>query len=155
MKQNSDVYRGQVNINRRISRLLKTACGIVLLLVALAAVGCSTSEAVNPKIGNLLQTQVNDARIQMVSLTDVEVDPKVTRAHVYFSVLGGPEERDEALAGLQSAAGYLRRELGQRIRLRNTPQLIFHWDPSMERGERISNLLDQLHDESEGSEAES
>ena len=113
------------------------------------------AERIRVHLSNLLQTQVNDARIQMVSLTDVEVDPKVTRAHVYFSVLGGPEERDEALAGLQSAAGYLRRELGQRIRLRNTPQLIFHWDPSMERGERISNLLDQLHDESEGSEAES
>lgn len=112
------------------------------------------AELIRVQLSNLLQTKVNDARVQMVSLTDVEVDPKVTRAHVYFSVLGGPEERDEALAGLQSAAGYLRRELGQRIRLRNTPQLIFHWDPSLERGERISKLLDQIHDESEDSEAE-
>lgn len=112
------------------------------------------AERIRVHLSNLLQTQVNDARVQMVTLTGVEVDPKVTRAHVYFSVLGGPEEKAEALAGLQSASGYLRRELGQRIRLRNTPKLIFHWDPSMERGERISSLLDQLQDESEGSETE-
>jgi ribosome-binding factor A len=112
------------------------------------------AERIRVHLSNLLQTQVNDARVQMVTLTGVEVDPKVTRAHVYFSVLGGSEEKAEALAGLQSASGYLRRELGQRIRLRNTPKLIFHWDPSMERGERISSLLDQLKDESEGSETE-
>ena len=93
---------------------------------------------------DLLQTQVNDPRVEMVTITGVEVTPDTRRADVYFTVLGGPEARDEALAGLESAAGFLRRELGRRIRLRNTPEIVFHWDESFERGERISALLDQL-----------
>lgn len=95
----------------------------------------------------LLQTQVNDPRVRLVTITAVEVTPDATRAHVYITALGSPEEQQEVLAGLQSAASFLRRELGQRIRLRNTPELVFHWDTSLERGERISSLLDQLWDD--------
>ncbi|HEC36279.1 MAG TPA: 30S ribosome-binding factor RbfA, partial [Anaerolineae bacterium] len=100
---------------------------------------------------DLLQTRVNDPRVQMVTITEVDVTPDTRKAHVYFTVLGGPKAQAEALTGLQSAAGFLRRELGQRVRLRNTPQLVFHWDSSMEVGERISSLLDRLQDETEGS----
>jgi ribosome-binding factor A len=74
----------------------------------------------------------------------VEVTPDVTRANVYFSVLGGEEARHEAQEGLRSAAGWLRRELGQHLRLRNIPELIFRYDGSVERGERISAILDEL-----------
>lgn len=95
----------------------------------------------------LLQTQVNDPRVHLVTITAVEVTPDATRAYVYFTALGSPEEREEVMAGLNSAAGFLRREIGQRIRLRNTPELIFQWDVSIERGERISSLLDQLWDD--------
>lgn len=108
------------------------------------------ADLIQVHLTNLLRTQVNDPRIQMVTITGVDVTPDTRRADVYFSVLGSPEAQAEALAGLQSAAGYLRRELGQRIRLKNTPELVFHWDVSLERGERISGLLDTLHDESEG-----
>lgn len=108
------------------------------------------ADLIQVHLTNLLRTQVNDPRIQMVTITGVDVTPDTRRADVYFSVLGGPEAQAEALAGLQSAAGYLRRELGQRIRLKNTPELVFHWDVSLERGERLSGLLDTLHDESEG-----
>ncbi len=95
----------------------------------------------------LLQTQVNDPRVQMITITGVEVTPDTSRAHVYVTALGSAEEQEEAMAGLRSAAGFLRRELGQRIRLRNTPELVFHQDISIERGERISHLLDQLKDD--------
>jgi ribosome-binding factor A len=109
------------------------------------------AELIRVHLSDLLRTQVNDARVRMVTLTGVEVNPTATRAHVYFSVLGEQGQREEALAGLRSAAGYLRRELGQRIRLRNTPELLFEWDASLERGERISDILDQLReDENEG-----
>jgi len=100
----------------------------------------------------LLRTQINDPRVQMVTVTGVEVTPDASRANVYFTVLGGPEEVEETLVGLQSAAGYLRRELGQRLRLRNTPELIFEWDSSLERGERISDILDQLQESREEKE---
>lgn len=80
----------------------------------------------------------------MVTITDVEVSPDAAHAKVYFSTLGGEESREEAREGLESAAGWLRHELGQQLRLRRTPELIFHYDRSVERGERISNILDEL-----------
>lgn len=80
----------------------------------------------------------------MVTITDVEVSPDVSSAKVYFSAIGGDQTREEARKGLESAAGWLRHELGQQIRLRRTPELIFRYDHSLERGERISNILDEL-----------
>ena len=110
------------------------------------------AEIIRTHLADLLQFHVNDPRLEMVTVTGVEVTPDTTRAHVYFSVLGDQEAQSQAKAALQSAAGFLRRELGQRIRLRNTPELVFRWDRSMERGERIAYLLDQLkEDESESS----
>ena len=106
------------------------------------------SEMLRGHLTDLLQTRVNDPRVGLVTITDVEVNADTTQAQVYFSVLGDESDREEAMAGLQSAAGFLRRELGQRVRLRNTPELVFHWDPSLERGERIASLLDRLKDDS-------
>jgi ribosome-binding factor A len=93
---------------------------------------------------DLLERKVNDPRVQMVTITGVKVAPDAVRADVHFSVLGGAEAQAEAQRGLQSAAGWLRRELGHRLRLRNTPQLFFHYDPSLERGEHIESILDGL-----------
>ena len=105
------------------------------------------ADLIRTHLTDLLQKQVNDPRLQMVTITGVEVVPDATRAHVYFTVLGGAERQAEALAALQSAAGFLRRELGGRLRLRHTPELIFHWDASIERGERIAGLIDRLREE--------
>ncbi|MBN1811070.1 MAG: 30S ribosome-binding factor RbfA [Anaerolineae bacterium] len=93
---------------------------------------------------DLLERKISDPRLQMVTITDVAVTSDTTRADVHFSVLGGAEAQAEAQEGLQSAAGWLRRELGHRLRLRNTPQLVFHYDPSLERGEHIASILDEL-----------
>lgn len=102
------------------------------------------SELIQRHLTELLRTRVNDPRVQLVTITDVEVNADTTQAQVYFTTLGGPEAREETLEGLKSANGFLRRELGQGLRLRNIPELIFQWDESFERGERISSLLDQL-----------
>jgi ribosome-binding factor A len=93
---------------------------------------------------DLLTRKVNDPRVRMVTITDVTTTADALRADVHFSVLGGAEAQAEAQAGLESAAGWLRRELGRRLRLRNTPQLVFHYDPSLERGEHIASILDEL-----------
>jgi ribosome-binding factor A len=93
---------------------------------------------------SLLERKVKDPRVEMVTITDVQVTGDASRADVHFSVLGGEEERAEAKDGLKSASGWLRRELGNRLDLRNTPELIFHYDPSLKRGERIANILDDL-----------
>lgn len=92
----------------------------------------------------LLERKASDPRLQMVTITEVVVTSDAARADVHFSVLGGAEAQVEAQQGLDSAAGWLRRELGHRLRLRNTPQLIFHYDPSLEHGEHISSILNEL-----------
>ncbi|MBN1976292.1 MAG: 30S ribosome-binding factor RbfA [Anaerolineae bacterium] len=93
---------------------------------------------------DLLERKVNDPRLQMVTVTGVEVTSDAARATVHFSVLGDSEAQAEAQNGLESAAGWLRRELGRRLRLRNTPQLVFHYDPSLEHGQHIASILDEL-----------
>jgi len=102
------------------------------------------SELIHIRLSNLLERKIKDPRLEMVTITDVEVSPDASRADVYFSALGGDQSREEAKEGLESAAGWLRRELGKQLRLRRTPELIFHYDRSVERGERISNILDDL-----------
>jgi len=102
------------------------------------------SDLIRTHLMDLLGRKANDPRLQMVTITDVTVAPDAIRADVHFSVLGGAEAQTEAQAGLESAAGWLRRELGRRLRLRNTPALIFHYDPSLERGEHIASILDEL-----------
>jgi ribosome-binding factor A len=102
------------------------------------------SELIRGHLMDLLERKINDPRLEMVTITDVVVTPDVVRANVHYSILGGAEAQAEAQAGLESAAGWLRRELGRRLRLRNTPELVFHYDPSLERGEHIASILDEL-----------
>ena len=102
------------------------------------------SDLIRTHLTNLLDRKVNDPRLEMITITDIVVTPDAARADVHFSVLGGVEEQAAAQAGLNSAAGWLRRELGRRLRLRNTPELVFHYDPSLERGEHIAGILKEL-----------
>jgi ribosome-binding factor A len=113
------------------------------------------SDLVRSHLADLLSRKANDPRLRMVTITDVTVTPDARYADVHFSVLGGAEVQAETQAGLESAAGWLRRELGRRLRLRNTPALTFYYDPSLERGEHISSILDKLRiSEDEASEAD-
>jgi len=102
------------------------------------------SDLVRSHLMDLLERKVNDPRLEMVTITDVTVTGDTARADVHYSVLGGPEAVETAQSGLESAAGWLRRELGGRLRLRNTPELVFHYDPSLERGEHIASILNEL-----------
>jgi len=102
------------------------------------------SALIHTHLTDLLERKVHDPRLEMVTVSDVVVTPDVLRADVHFSVLGGTEAQAEAQAGLESAAGWLRRELGRRLRLRNIPELVFHYDTSLERGEHIASILDEL-----------
>ncbi len=106
------------------------------------------SDLIRTHLTDLLRRKANDPRLQMLTITDVVVTPDALRADVYYStfdsVLGGDGTQAGTQAGLESAAGWLRRELGRRLRLRNTPKLVFHYDPSLERGEHIASILDEL-----------
>ncbi|MFW6082533.1 MAG: 30S ribosome-binding factor RbfA [Chloroflexota bacterium] len=102
------------------------------------------SELIQIHLSLLLERRIKDPRLEMVTITGVDVSPDASHAKVYFSAVGGDQSREEAVEGLESASGWLRRELGRTLRLRRIPELNFRYDHSLERGERISNILNEL-----------
>jgi len=92
-------------------------------------------------LSELIMTEVTDPALLGVTVTEVTVDREIEYADVYVHSL---DDRDEVMAGLQRASGFLRRELAVRTRFRKTPVLHFHWDVALERGERIDELLASL-----------
>ena len=101
------------------------------------------AEQIRREIAELVRVEVKDPRVGMVSITDVEVTPDYAHAKVFFSTLAGSQTVDAVLEGLQKASGFLRRELGKRIRIHTTPQLHFVFDQSLERGADLSKLIEQ------------
>ena len=100
------------------------------------------AEQIQRDLAELLRTEVKDPRIGMVTLTDVEVTSDYAHAKVFFTMLGDADQISAATEGLNRAAGFLRHELGHRIKLRSIPQLHFIHDESVERGVRLSQLID-------------
>jgi ribosome-binding factor A len=97
------------------------------------------------EIAVLLTREVKDPRLgTMVSITGVETSPDLRNATVKVSVLGSREETEEAMAGLRHAAGYLRREMAARLKLRQVPELSFRLDRSIEEGARVLELLREI-----------
>ena len=101
------------------------------------------------EISQMLLYGIKDDRVGsgMVSVTDVDVSGDLQHAKIFVSIYGTEEARLETMAGLQAATGYVRGELGQRIRLRRTPEVSFAEDRSFERGSRVLSLLNQLSQE--------
>ena len=102
------------------------------------------SERIRAILSKLLLREVRDPRLHNVTVTEVKLDPELMFADVYVNALGDETRQDEVLSGLESAKGFLRREVGRNIRLRNTPELHFHWDVTLERGEQMNKLLSSL-----------
>jgi ribosome-binding factor A len=107
-------------------------------------------------LAELLATRVRDPRVQLVTLTAVEVSRDLSVAKVFYSVLGEEETQRVAQRGLESVGGFLRGEVGRELRMRNVPALRFHFDATLERGRHIESLLRDLAendvDESGGEE---
>src|ERR671935_1324129 len=87
---------------------------------------------------------LKDPRIGFVTVTGVETSPDLRQARVFVSVLGSESKREQTLYGLASAHGVLQARLASELRLKRTPQLAFEYDPSVERGVRMSQLIDEL-----------
>jgi ribosome-binding factor A len=88
--------------------------------------------------------ELKDPRIGLVTVTAVRTSPDLRHATVYVSVLGSDRKRDRTLAGLEAAHGPLQGRLARELRLKRTPQLAFEYDPSVERGVRMTKLIDEL-----------
>ncbi|MGI9302502.1 MAG: 30S ribosome-binding factor RbfA [Gammaproteobacteria bacterium] len=99
-------------------------------------------EQVHRKLA-LLMRELKDPRIGMVTVADVELSPDYAHAKVFVSTLGDAQQIETSLAGLRSAAGFLRRELSRALNMRSTPELHFVYDDTQEKGARISALLDR------------
>jgi ribosome-binding factor A len=100
------------------------------------------NEVIRQVLGDHIATDLKDPRIGFVTVTDVDTSPDLRTARVYVSVLGGEDEREKALAGLHSAHGFLQGKIAAELRMKRTPTLTFHYDESVDRGARISRLLD-------------
>jgi ribosome-binding factor A len=106
------------------------------------------SGAITRELSDLMRTRMKDPRIGFASITGVELSHDLRYAKVFVSVMGSPEEQRETMRGLDSANGFLRRELAQRLTIRHVPEISFRLDESIARGARVLDLLKQVEKES-------
>jgi ribosome-binding factor A len=100
------------------------------------------ADEIKREVTGMIQTELNDPRIcRLSTVTDVEVSRDLRYAKLFVSVYGSDQEQSQTLEGLQSAGGFIRTELGKRIRLRLLPELTFCLDQSIQRGVRLTNLI--------------
>lgn len=102
------------------------------------------TKAIKKEISNIIHDELNDPRLGFVTVTRVELAPDLRIAKIFFSVLGDEEKYKKTREALDSAMGFIRRLIAQRIRLRFTPELIFKEDRSSEYSVRIQELLNQI-----------
>ncbi|ALC85989.1 MULTISPECIES: 30S ribosome-binding factor RbfA [Bacillaceae] len=107
------------------------------------------AEQMKKELGEIIVRKLKDPRIGFVTVTDVEVTGDLQQATIYLTVLGGETKRDDTLKALEKAKGFIRSEIGHRIRLRITPELLFKFDESAAYGNRIDDLLREINKSSE------
>ncbi|MBX3064264.1 MAG: 30S ribosome-binding factor RbfA [Anaerolineae bacterium] len=105
------------------------------------------TERIREILSSLLLMEVSDPALGGVTITEVELDRELEYARVYVNALGDEARQPEVMAGLKRANGFLRRELGKRLRLRRVPQLHFQWDVTLSRAEAMEVKLDQIRAE--------
>lgn len=107
------------------------------------------AELIKREVGQLLLNGIKDDRVGsgMVSVTNVEVSGDLQHAKIYVSIYGTTEAKAQTMAGLKSATGFVRSELGARVRLRRTPEVIFIEDTGIERGSKVLSILNRLEQE--------
>lgn len=107
------------------------------------------AELIRQEIAGLLMKGIKDPRIGFVSVMGTRVSPDLRYANIYVSILGDEKERKGTLVGLQNASGWVRRELGQRLRLRFTPEVRFFEDTSLDNVYRLEEKIREIHAEEE------
>jgi ribosome-binding factor A len=100
------------------------------------------------EVSLMLMSEIKDDRVGagMASVTEVEVSGDLQHAKIFVSIYGSDQAKLETMAGLKACTGFVRRELGQRIRLRRTPEVVFLEDTSLERGDKMLHLLKQIEE---------
>jgi ribosome-binding factor A len=98
-------------------------------------------DLIRKEISQILLEELKDPRIGFVTVTKVALSDDLRIAKVYYSVFGGEQDKEASYEGLESARGYIKRELGKRVRLKYMPEITFMFDDSLEYGEHIEGLL--------------
>ena len=105
------------------------------------------NEFIKREVSNIVMFELQDPRLKFITITDVEVSRDLRYAKVSFSVLGTPKQSEEALQGLNSARGLIRKLVGQRVSMHHTPEMQFIHDRSLEYSARIEETLQELKNE--------
>lgn len=105
--------------------------------------GRRIADQIQRELSEIIRQELKDPRVDLITITDVEVTQDNAHAKVFFTALGEPVQQEAATRALEHAAGFLRSTLAKRIQLRTVPQLHFHYDVSVERGMRLSRLIDE------------
>jgi ribosome-binding factor A len=106
-------------------------------------------EALREVLSDAISSDLQDPRVGFVTVTRVKTSPDLRHARVYVSVLGDEASRQDSLEGLRSAHGFLQSRMAAALRLKHTPTLTFEYDHSVDRGMRISQLIEELADDAE------
>ena len=112
------------------------------------------AEEIREEVARIIAGELKDPRIGFVTVTRVALTADLRTARVFVGILGDDKARDGTLTGLRQAAGFMRRLLGQRIRMRHTPELAFQYDAGLDATDRVARLLEQTRDTSPGSSGE-
>jgi ribosome-binding factor A len=103
------------------------------------------AEEIHHEVDSMLAGELRDPRLEAcISVTEVRVSPDLKHARVFVTIEGTPEEQSDALAGLEAANGFIRRELAERLQMRRSPEIQFTLDTSVKQAERIDELLRQM-----------
>ncbi|MRG85355.1 30S ribosome-binding factor RbfA [Salinibacillus xinjiangensis] len=103
------------------------------------------AEQMKKELGDIIGQKIKDPRVGFVTVTDVQVTGDLQQAKIYISVLGDEDQKKDTLIGLAKAKGFIRSEIGKRIRLRKTPEISFEFDETIEHGNRIEKILSDLN----------
>ena len=107
------------------------------------------NESIKELLGEMILSRIKDPRIGLVTITEVDVARDMTSAKVFFTVMGGDQERAESREGLESAKNFLRKTIARELKLRSAPEFRFVYDDSLDRSLEIEDTLRQLKDEDE------
>ncbi len=102
-------------------------------------------EQMKKELGDIISRKIKDPRVGFVTVTAVEVTNDLQQATIFITVLGDEEKKEATLNGLAKATGFIRSEIGKRIRLRKTPEIYFEFDESINYGNKIERLLADLN----------
>jgi ribosome-binding factor A len=107
------------------------------------------AEEIREEVARMIAAELKDPRIGFVTVTRVELTPDLRFARIHVGVLGAEADRKKSLEGLERSSGFLRREVGRRLRLKHTPELQFRYDTGLDATERVAQLLDETRESEE------